>query len=202
LASGDGAFLSGVDHFICPGTNYAHRTSQSGRHHPLQPKPAANEPAVDAVAGSIAEFGWRQPIVVDQRNVIVVGRARYKAAQKLGLKAVPVHVATDLTPAQVRAYRIADNKLAELAAWDLDLLPGELAALDAAEFDLELLGFSEHELARVLLPGRSFYIWGGYANCANYPPVLEAAGLYFSQSIIWHRQHPVLTRKDFMGDHE
>jgi DNA modification methylase len=57
-------------------------------------------------------------------------------------------------------------------------------------------------LARVLLPGRSFYVWGGYANCANYPPVLQAAGLYFSQSIIWHKQHPVLTRKDFMGDHE
>ncbi len=57
-------------------------------------------------------------------------------------------------------------------------------------------------IARVLLPGRSFYIWGGYANCANYPPALKAAGLYFSQSIIWDKQHPVLTRKDFMGAHE
>jgi DNA modification methylase len=57
-------------------------------------------------------------------------------------------------------------------------------------------------LARVLLPGRSFYIWGGYANCANYPPALKEAGLYFSQAIIWDKQHPVLTRKDYMGAHE
>jgi DNA modification methylase len=56
--------------------------------------------------------------------------------------------------------------------------------------------------SRVLQPGRSFYIWGGYANCANYPPVLKATGLYFSQAIIWDKQHPVLTRKDFMGAHE
>jgi DNA modification methylase len=57
-------------------------------------------------------------------------------------------------------------------------------------------------LARVLAPGRSFYLWGGYANCGNYPPVLKACGLYFSQAIIWVKEHPVLTRKDFMGNHE
>jgi DNA modification methylase len=57
-------------------------------------------------------------------------------------------------------------------------------------------------LARVLLAGRAFYIWGGYANVANYPPVLKANGLYFSQSLIWVKEHPVLTRKDFMGNHE
>lgn len=57
-------------------------------------------------------------------------------------------------------------------------------------------------LARVLLPARSFYIWGGYANCVNYPPVLKATSLYFSQAIIWDKMHPVLTRKDFMGAHE
>jgi len=57
-------------------------------------------------------------------------------------------------------------------------------------------------LARVLLPGRCFYIWGGYTNCANYPPVLESCGLYFSQAIIWVKEHPVLNRKDFMGNHE
>jgi DNA modification methylase len=54
----------------------------------------------------------------------------------------------------------------------------------------------------VLLPGHAAYIWGGYANCANYPPVLKAVGLYFSQAIIWVKEHPVLTRKDFMGNHE
>ena len=57
-------------------------------------------------------------------------------------------------------------------------------------------------IARVLQPGRAFYIWGGYANCGNYPPVLKAMGLYFSQAIIWVKEHPVLTRKDFMGNHE
>src|SRR5262249_18068354 len=57
-------------------------------------------------------------------------------------------------------------------------------------------------LARVLDPGRSFYIWGGFSNCGNYPPVLKAVGLYFSQAIIWDKQHPVLTRKDYMGAHE
>src|SRR6202040_2429015 len=57
-------------------------------------------------------------------------------------------------------------------------------------------------IARVLLPGRGFYLWGGYSNCGNYPPALRANGLYFSQAIIWVKGHPVLTRKDFMGDHE
>ena len=66
----------------------------------------------------------------------------------------------------------------------------------------ELLAAWFGNIARVLLPGRGFYIWGGYANCANYPPALKANGLYFSQSIIWDKQHPVLTRKDFMGAHE
>jgi len=57
-------------------------------------------------------------------------------------------------------------------------------------------------IARVLLPGRAFYLWGGYSNCGNYPPALRACGLYFSQAIIWDKQHPVLTRKDYMGAHE
>lgn len=70
-----------------------------------------------------------------------------------------------------------------------------------AQFD-KLLAAWFGNLARVLQPGRAFYIWGGYANCANYPPVLKNCGLYFSQALIWHKLHPVLTRKDFMGDHE
>ncbi len=70
-----------------------------------------------------------------------------------------------------------------------------------AEFE-NLLAAWFGQIARVLLPGRGFYIWGGYANVANYPPALKACGLYFSQTVIWHKQHPVLTRKDFMGDHE
>jgi DNA modification methylase len=319
---------------------------------PYEKNPRVNDAAVDAVAESIRQFGFRQPIVVDEAGVIVCGHTRWKAAQKLGLAEVPVHVATDLTPEQIRAYRIADNKTNELATWDMELLPLEVAELRDAGIDWSLLGFDADDLAklfdaadgvkpgltdpdevpappdeattrpgdlwllgdhrllcgdsgsaadvdrlldgqpvhlvntdppygvkveprsnnaiaaglssftapearrdgklmhhqgfdvarqgpkkathkkmrakdrplvndflsdeqfvqllhawfgqiaRVLLPGRALYCWGGYANCGNYPPVLKACGLYFSQAIIWDKEHPVLTRKDFMGAHE
>jgi DNA modification methylase len=255
---------------------------------------------------------------------------------------VPVHVARDLTPAQAKAYRIADNQTASIADWDKELLPLELGELEALNFDLKLLGFEEEELAafmsgdvedglvdpddvplppdaavtqpgdlwvlgnhrllcgdsgdaedvdrllngatihlvntdppynvkveprsnnaiaaglssftnanrqgsdlarapskskgttkkmrakdrplandfvtdeafdemldawfdnmaRVLEPGRAFYVWGGYSNCGNYPPVLKRHEMYFSQAIIWVKEHLVMTRKDFMGNHE
>jgi DNA modification methylase len=314
---------------------------------PYEKNPRQNDAAVEAVAASIREFGFRQPIVVDEAGVIICGHTRFKAAEHLGLAKVPVHVATDLTPEQIRAYRIADNKTGELATWDMELLPIEIAELQSAGIDWSLLGFNEDDLAkllageagvsqgltdpdsvpeppddpvtqpgdlwilgdhrllcgdssseadldrlldgasihlvntdppynvkveprsnnaiaagnssfsapetkhhqkfdlarhpekakgthrkmrakdrplvndfvsdeeferlllawfgniaRVLAPGRGFYIWGGYANCGNYPPALKACGLYFSQAVIWHKMHPVLTRKDFMGDHE
>ncbi len=117
---------------------------------PYERNPRKNDNAVAGVARSIAEFGFRQPIVVDETGLIIVGHTRYKAALQLGLEEVPVHVATDLSPEQVKALRIADNKLGELASWDLDLLPGELAELKSLEADLQLLGFSETELARLL----------------------------------------------------
>jgi len=308
---------------------------------PYENNPRLNDDAVDAVAASLREFGFRQPIVVDTEGVIICGHTRWKAAQKLGLEKVPVHVAKDLTAEQIKAYRIADNQTASLAEWNYDLLPIELGELQAANYDLGLLGFDQDELAkllggdlqegltdpddvpsppdeaitqpgdlwilgdhrllcadsstpddvdrlldgavihlvntdppynvkleprsnnaiaagnssfanpnkhhqkfdlerhpekskpthkkmrakdrplandfvtdeafddllaawfgnlaRVLAPGRGFYIWGGYANCANYPPVLKATGLYFSQAIIWVKEHPVLTRKDRRG---
>src|SRR3984957_945120 len=310
---------------------------------PYENNPRLNDAAVEAVAASIREFGFRQPIVVDEHDVIIVGHTRYKAALKLGLEEVPVHVAAGLSPARAKAYRLADNQTATISSWDDDKLPLELAALQEMNFDLNLTGFTADELqrllgsetnegeidpdnvpeppdeaitqpgdlwilgkhrllcgdsskaedvdrllggaaihlancdppynvqvesrsnnaiaaelssfqgathhqaldvarrpgkakrtgaklrargrplandfvsdeefdrllrawfgnlARVLLPGRGFYIWGGYANCANYPAALEASGLYFSQAIIWDKQHPVLTRKDFMGAHE
>jgi len=310
---------------------------------PYPNNPRVNDDAVDSVAQSIQEFGFRQPIVVDEAGMIICGHTRWKAAQKLGLDRVPVHVAKDLTPEQIRAYRIADNQTASLATWDEDLLPLELAELKALNYDLGLLGFSDDDLAgwlepnvtaglcdpddvplppdeattqpgdlwilgehrllcgdsskpedvdrlldgavihlinsdppynvrveprsnnaiaaglssfagpkhhqaldvarhpskakptqrklrakdrplandfvsddafdqllaawfgnmsRVLAPGRGFYIWGGYANLGNYPPALKANGLYFSQGIVWDKQHPVLTRKDFMGAFE
>jgi DNA modification methylase len=307
---------------------------------PYPGNPRINDDAVDSVTSSIREFGFRQPIVVDTDGVIICGHTRYKAAMKLALDKVPVHVAKDLTPEQIKAYRIADNQTASLAEWNYDLLPIELADLQACNFDLGLLGFDQDELARlldpdlkeglcdpdevpappdeattrpgdlwvlgnhrllcgdssksedvdrlldgatihlvntdppynvkveprsnnaiaaglssfkgnshhqgldlsrhpskakptqkklrakdrplandfvseeafdqllhawfgnmarVLAPGRGFYIWGGYANLGNYPPVLKACELYFSQGIVWDKQHPVLTRKDFMG---
>jgi DNA modification methylase len=307
---------------------------------PYPQNPRVNDSAVDAVAASIREYGFRQPIVVDTEGVIIVGHTRWKAAQKLGLDKVPVHVAKDLTPAQIKAYRIADNQTNTLADWDSELLPLELHQLEALDFDLSLLGFDEDDLnkwlggevteglcdpddvpeppdeattqpgdlwilgehrllcgdssksedvdrlldgamihlvntdppynvkveprsnnaiaaglssfqgnshhqgldlarhpgkakptrkklrakdrplandfvsveafdellhawfgnlSRVLAPGRGFFIWGGYSNIANYPRALAAAGLYFSQGIVWDKQHPVLTRKDFLG---
>ena len=307
---------------------------------PYAANPRLNDAAVDAVAASLREYGFRQPIVVDAEGVIIAGHTRWKAAAKLGLARVPVHVARDLTSEQVRAYRIADNQTASLAEWDMEILPIELRALQDAHYDLAVLGFEDEELAqllegeiqpgltdpdevpappdaattqrgdlwilgshrllcgdagrtadvdrllggepihlvhsdppynvkveprsnnavaaghssfggpafhhqgfdearfgkrkptskklrakdrplendfvsdeqfeklllswfgqfaRVLLPGRSFYIWGGYANLGNYPPALKATGLYFSQTLVWDKMHPVLTRKDFMG---
>lgn len=308
---------------------------------PYDRNPRKNDQAVDAVAASIKRFGFRKPIVVDQKGVIICGHTCYKAALKLELERVPVHVARDLSKAQVRAYRIADNKTAEIADWDFDLLQIELEALKSSNVDFVELGFDADELAellddqsagcdpdsipdppdkpitnagdiwelgrhrlmcgdssspedldrllagkrihlvntdppynvkveprsnnaiaaglssfkgtthhqsldlardpskvkrtnkklrakdrplandfvseetfdqllsawfsniaRVLVPGGCFYIWGGYANCSNYPPVLKKCELYFSQAIIWQKEHPVLTRKDFMGNHE
>lgn len=118
--------------------------------HPYEKNPRFNDDAVDAVAKSIREFGWRSPIVVDKEHVIVCGHTRFKAAQKLGLAEVPVHIAGDLTPEQIQAYRIADNKTAEIAEWNYDLLPLEIRELQDADFDLSLLGFDTDELDRLL----------------------------------------------------
>jgi ParB-like chromosome segregation protein Spo0J len=121
-----------------------------GKVKPYDRNPRRNDKAVEAVAKSIKEFGFRQPIVVDSAGVIVVGHTRYKAALKLGLATVPVHVAADLTPQQARAYRIADNRTNETAEWDVDLLPIELGELKGDGVDLKLLGFTDKELAEYL----------------------------------------------------
>ena len=117
---------------------------------PYEKNPRLNDAAVDRVAESIRQFGFRQPIVVNAAGVIVVGHTRYLAALKLELETVPVHVAAKLTAAQAAAYRIVDNKLGELAQWDLELLSSELAALEALDFDLDVLGFEDDELAQLL----------------------------------------------------
>lgn len=106
---------------------------------PYDRNPRNNDGAVDAVAASIKEFGWQQPIVVDRDGVIVAGHTRYKAAQKLKCKEVPVVVAENLTDEQVKAYRLADNKSGELAEWDFAALEEELAAI--SEIDMSAFGF-------------------------------------------------------------
>lgn len=107
---------------------------------PYENNPRDNEAGVDAVANSIDEFGWQQPIVVDENNVIIVGHTRYLAAKKLGLKEVPVKVATGLTPEQIKAYRLADNKTGELTDWDKNLLDNELnniLSIDMSDFGFD-----------------------------------------------------------------
>lgn len=107
--------------------------------------------AVDAVARSIQAFGFRSPIIVDRDGVILAGHTRYKAAQQLGLAEVPVVWQTDITDIQARGYRIADNKVAELSAWDRDALDLEVRELaDLGDTDLDALGLADWELERIL----------------------------------------------------
>lgn len=112
------------------------REYKIGELKPYEKNPRRNDGAVDAVAESIRQFGFKQPIVVDKNMVIIAGHTRYKAAQKLGLDKVPCIMADDLTEEQIKAYRLVDNKTAELAGWDFDLLKGELKGLDLDAFDL------------------------------------------------------------------
>lgn len=111
---------------------------------PYDKNPRINDESVDLVANSIREFGFKQPIVVDKDNIIIAGHTRWKAAKQLGLKEVPVIQATDLTTAQVKAYRLADNKVGEASEWDFDLLSDELEDL-ADEFDMSAFGFETEE---------------------------------------------------------
>src|ERR1700686_683302 len=106
--------------------------------------------AVDKVAASLKEFGWRQPIVVDKFDVIIVGHVRFRAAKKLGMTHVPVHVAANLTPAQVKAYRLMDNRSHEEVEWDLGLLGAELLELKDLDCNMILTGFSGRELDTLL----------------------------------------------------
>ena len=110
---------------------------------PYEKNPRKNDNAVDAVASSISQFGFKNPIVIDGNNVIICGHTRYKAAHKLGLDVVPCVVASDLTDEQIKAYRLADNKVSELAEWDIDLLGEELN--DIFDIDMSDFGFDLSE---------------------------------------------------------
>jgi ParB-like chromosome segregation protein Spo0J len=112
---------------------------------PYARNPRKNTNAVDKVSASIQEFGFRQPIVVDSDNVIIAGHTRYEAAKKLGMSEVPVHVAESLTEQQVKAYRLADNRVSQESEWDLDLLKLELSDLDGM-----FTGFDQGEIDDLL----------------------------------------------------
>ena len=111
--------------------------------------PRNNEAAVDRVAASIKEFGFNVPLVLDCENVIITGHTRYIAAKKLGLDTVPCIYAEGLSKAQVKAYRIADNKVSEYASWDDELLALELEQLQELDFDIELTGFDMDEIDKM-----------------------------------------------------
>ena len=109
---------------------------------PYENNPRKNEEAVEYVANSIREFGFKVPIVIDKDGVIVAGHTRYKAAKQLKLKTVPCIIADDLNEEQIKAFRLADNKTAEMAGWDFPLLDMELAQLN---MDMEQFGFKEFD---------------------------------------------------------
>lgn len=108
---------------------------------PYSRNPRKNDTAVDAVAKSIQEFGFKIPIVIDSRNEIVCGHTRWKAAKKLGMESVPCIRADDLTPQQIKAFRLVDNKTSELAEWDFDMLDIEIG--DITDIDLGVFGFED-----------------------------------------------------------
>ena len=111
--------------------------------HPYENNPRNNEAAIEPVAQSIKRFGFRVPILIDGKGTIIAGHTRYEAAKRLGMDKVPCIRVDDLTDEQIRAYRIADNKVAEASSWNDDVLRAEMDALKALDVDLTDTGFSE-----------------------------------------------------------
>lgn len=109
---------------------------------PYENNPRFNEDAVNYVADSIKEFGFKVPIVIDKNNEIIAGHTRYKASQKLGLKEVPCIVADDLNEEQIKAFRIIDNKVGDFSLWDYEKLKEEIDGLDPDNFDIDLNNFN------------------------------------------------------------
>lgn len=106
---------------------------------PYENNPRNNDMAVDAVAASIQQFGFKNPVIIDRDGVIVAGHTRYKAAKKLGITEIPCVRADDLSDEQIKAFRIADNKTAELAEWNEDLLGKEMQGI--INIDMSQFGF-------------------------------------------------------------
>lgn len=117
---------------------------------PYEKNPRKNAEAVKYVKASIEKFGFKQPIIVDSNRVIIAGHTRLEAAKSLGMAEVPCIVADDLTDAQVKALRLADNKVAEFSEWDLDLLGGELGELaEISDIDMGDFGFDLSDLDNI-----------------------------------------------------
>lgn len=115
---------------------------------PYENNPRINDEAVEPVAESIKQFGFKVPIIIDSNGVIIAGHTRFKAAQLLEMKKIPCVIADDLTPEQIKAFRIADNKTAEFAEWDFELLAEELESLTAFDIDMSSFGFAEFDLSQ------------------------------------------------------
>lgn len=155
---------------------------------PYEKNPRKNEAAVEYVANSIHEFGFKVPLVVDSAGVIVAGHTRYKAAEKLGLEEVPCIIADDLTDEQIKAFRLADNKTAEFSEWNDGLLGVELAGitgLDMEQFGFELMSdMDDDEAAKEVEPEVPFT-----------EELLEENNfvvLFFDNSIDWLQAQSVL----------
>lgn len=121
---------------------------------PYEKNPRKNDAAVEYVANSIKEFGFKVPIVIDKSGVIVCGHTRYKAAQRLKLKTVPCIIADDLTDEQIKAFRLADNKVSEKAEWDFDLLGEELDGI----FDIEMRYMTNRKRTTAKQPTRNIIL--------------------------------------------
>ena len=104
---------------------------------------------VEQIAASIKEFGFNNPVLIDENNVIVAGHGRKEAAELLEFEMIPCIVIDDLTEEQIKAFRIADNKLPENSKWDFEALEKELKELQESDFDLDIIGFDDHEVSRI-----------------------------------------------------
>ena len=146
---------------------------------PYDNNPRSNESSVEFVANSIRDFGFKVPIIVDKDGVIVAGHTRYLAAKSLGLDKVPTIIADDLTPEQVKAFRIADNKTAEQSDWNLLKLSKEIIDLD---FDLGDFGFSDIEIENLESLGNDFFGTPKIPDEVDYSPNVYTPNLAPSES--------------------
>lgn len=113
---------------------------------PYENNPRKNDEAVEYVANSIKEFGFKVPVIIDKNNVIVAGHTRVKAAERLGIEEIPCIMADDLTDEQIKAFRLADNKVGELAGWDFEILDMELIDIDLNMSDFGFITYDDSDI--------------------------------------------------------